>query len=254
MPRRSGIDAVKGIMRDRPGRVRGDVQRARPGDAGAGGAAGRRARLHREAVQAGRGDRDARRRCSRSRSSAWISRSIARSSSRRRRSTSPRSAARCSSSRRTPPAREAIDIVFRMAHSIKGMAASLDYTAIAELAHRLEDRMQAIRERGSRAPARRARRCCSAASTALEAMVEAVKRATAPRRRPIPRCWRRCARRASLRREARGEPRRAALAPSGARRASTAPPRRARRRRARRADRPRQHARRSTASCPRSAR
>jgi two-component system chemotaxis sensor kinase CheA len=44
------------------------------------------------------------------------------------------------------PARpEAIDAVFRMAHSIKGMAASLDYTAVSDLAHALEDRMQGSR-------------------------------------------------------------------------------------------------------------
>jgi two-component system chemotaxis sensor kinase CheA len=44
------------------------------------------------------------------------------------------------------PARaEAIDVLFRMAHSIKGMAASLDYESIAQVAHRFEDRMQEIR-------------------------------------------------------------------------------------------------------------
>lgn len=44
------------------------------------------------------------------------------------------------------PARaEAIDVLFRMAHSIKGMAASLDYASIAQVAHRFEDRMQEIR-------------------------------------------------------------------------------------------------------------
>ena len=45
------------------------------------------------------------------------------------------------------PARmDAIDLIFRMAHSIKGMAASLEYDSITEAAHRLEDRMQTIRE------------------------------------------------------------------------------------------------------------
>ena len=43
---------------------------------------------------------------------------------------------------------EAIDLVFRMAHSIKGMAASLQYDSITEVAHRLEDRMQDIRSVG----------------------------------------------------------------------------------------------------------
>lgn len=44
-----------------------------------------------------------------------------------------------------PAGVEAIDVVFRMAHSIKGMAASLEYDSIAEVAHHLEDRMQEIR-------------------------------------------------------------------------------------------------------------
>ena len=43
---------------------------------------------------------------------------------------------------------EAIDLVFRMAHSIKGMAASLGYDPITEVAHRLEDRMQGVRAAG----------------------------------------------------------------------------------------------------------
>ncbi len=43
---------------------------------------------------------------------------------------------------------EAIDAVFRMAHSIKGMAASLGYDAVTELSHRLEDRMEGYRSQG----------------------------------------------------------------------------------------------------------
>jgi two-component system chemotaxis sensor kinase CheA len=49
---------------------------------------------------------------------------------------------------REPARAEAIDLAFRMAHSIKGMAASLDYDPITGVAHRLEDRMQAIRDAG----------------------------------------------------------------------------------------------------------
>jgi two-component system chemotaxis sensor kinase CheA len=41
-----------------------------------------------------------------------------------------------------------IDVIFRMAHSIKGMAASLEYDSITEVAHALEDRMQAARSAG----------------------------------------------------------------------------------------------------------
>lgn len=44
---------------------------------------------------------------------------------------------------------DAIDVVFRMAHGIKGMAASLDYQSITDVAHRLEDRMMEIRAAGS---------------------------------------------------------------------------------------------------------
>jgi two-component system, chemotaxis family, sensor kinase CheA len=40
---------------------------------------------------------------------------------------------------------EAIDTLFRMAHSIKGMAASLDYEAASSLAHKLEDWMEPLR-------------------------------------------------------------------------------------------------------------
>jgi len=43
---------------------------------------------------------------------------------------------------------EAIDLVFRMAHSIKGMAGSLGYDSITEIAHKLEDRMDAYRSSG----------------------------------------------------------------------------------------------------------
>ena len=43
---------------------------------------------------------------------------------------------------------EAIDTLFRMAHSIKGMASSLDYGSLAELAHRLEDWLEPLRQAG----------------------------------------------------------------------------------------------------------
>ena len=43
---------------------------------------------------------------------------------------------------------EAIDLVFRMVHSMKGMGASLGYDAVSELSHRLEDRLGIWRARG----------------------------------------------------------------------------------------------------------
>lgn len=47
-----------------------------------------------------------------------------------------------------PRAREAIDLVFRMVHSLKGMGASLGYDAVSDLSHRLEDRLGAWRASG----------------------------------------------------------------------------------------------------------
>ncbi len=44
---------------------------------------------------------------------------------------------------------DSIDVLFRMAHSIKGMAASLEYDAITQVAHRLEDHMQEVRGAGA---------------------------------------------------------------------------------------------------------
>jgi len=43
---------------------------------------------------------------------------------------------------------EAIDSIFRMAHSIKSMAASLGYDAVSDLSHRMEDRMEGLRSAG----------------------------------------------------------------------------------------------------------
>jgi two-component system chemotaxis sensor kinase CheA len=43
---------------------------------------------------------------------------------------------------------ESIDLVFRMAHSIKSMAASVGYDGITEVSHVLEDRMERIRAAG----------------------------------------------------------------------------------------------------------
>ena len=50
---------------------------------------------------------------------------------------------------KVPADAEAIDLLFRMVHSVKGMAASLGYGALTELAHHLEDRLGAYRERGA---------------------------------------------------------------------------------------------------------
>ncbi len=45
-----------------------------------------------------------------------------------------------------PAEREQIDYLFRMAHSIKGMAASMGYGEMAELSHKMEDLMDRVRK------------------------------------------------------------------------------------------------------------
>ena len=51
-------------------------------------------------------------------------------------------------SREGGDAEGAIDTLFRMAHSIKGMASSLEYESVASLAHCLEDWLEPLREAG----------------------------------------------------------------------------------------------------------
>ena len=48
-----------------------------------------------------------------------------------------------------PTGSEPIEVIFRMAHSIKSMAASLGYESITEISHKLEDRMEGIRSAGA---------------------------------------------------------------------------------------------------------
>lgn len=68
---------------------------------------------------------------------------------------------------------EAIDTLFRMAHSIKSMAASLGYDPIADLAHKMEDRMEGVRRAG-RVHDQQELATLFRALEALEAMVAAV--------------------------------------------------------------------------------
>ena len=76
---------------------------------------------------------------------------------------------------------EAIDTLFRMAHSIKSMAASLGYDSVADLSHRMEDRMEGVRADGrvrSQAELALLFRCLES----LERMVAAVARDEEPLR------------------------------------------------------------------------
>ena len=74
--------------------------------------------------------------------------------------------------------REAIDTLFRMAHSIKGMAASLDYASAATLAHRLEDWMEPLRGGAALDPA--GLPLIGEAIAALEEMVAAIDEGQQP--------------------------------------------------------------------------
>lgn len=53
---------------------------------------------------------------------------------------------------KSPADSASIDAVFRGAHSIKGMAGSLEYDAVTELAHKLEDMMDGFRAAGAIEP------------------------------------------------------------------------------------------------------
>ncbi len=70
---------------------------------------------------------------------------------------------------------EAIDEVFRMAHSIKGMAGSLGYDAITELAHKLEDVMDRFRAAGVVPAGEAGTALLFAGLEGLEAMVGAIR-------------------------------------------------------------------------------
>lgn len=72
-----------------------------------------------------------------------------------------------------------IDVAFRMAHSIKSMAASLEYDSVTELAHALEDRMEHVRAAG-RVENAAELRPLFAGLEGLEAMVAAVRESGEP--------------------------------------------------------------------------
>ena len=74
---------------------------------------------------------------------------------------------------------DAIDTFFRMAHSLKSMAASLGYDSIADLAHRMEDRLEGIRAAG-RVRSQQELALLFRGLEAMEAMVAAVAREEEP--------------------------------------------------------------------------
>ena len=69
---------------------------------------------------------------------------------------------------------ESIDVIFRMAHSIKSMAASVGYDSVEQVAHALEDRMETIRANG-RVPSDNVLSVLFRGLEELEQMVEIVR-------------------------------------------------------------------------------
>lgn len=74
---------------------------------------------------------------------------------------------------------EAIDVIFRMAHSIKSMAASVGYDSVTEVSHALEDRMETIRSDG-RVPPGDALSVLFRGLEGLEMLVETVRETGEP--------------------------------------------------------------------------
>ncbi len=48
-----------------------------------------------------------------------------------------------------PEDRETVDAIFRIAHSLKGMAATMGYEGMATLTHKMEDVFELLRQRGT---------------------------------------------------------------------------------------------------------
>ncbi len=65
-----------------------------------------------------------------------------------------------------PGDRETVDEIFRIAHSLKGMSATMGFGGMAALTHEMEDAFELLRQRrgGLEREARRST-CCSCAST-----------------------------------------------------------------------------------------
>jgi two-component system, chemotaxis family, sensor kinase CheA len=75
----------------------------------------------------------------------------------------------------TPDDRETVDEIFRIAHSLKGMSATMGFAAIAALTHQMEDVFELLRQRGG-GLSREAVDVLFECLDALEAAVEAIAR------------------------------------------------------------------------------
>src|ERR687894_2519883 len=73
-----------------------------------------------------------------------------------------------------PDDRETVDEIFRIAHSLKGMSATMGFAAMAALTHKMEDVFELLRQRASGLE-RKAIDVLLACLDALEGAVEAVE-------------------------------------------------------------------------------
>ena len=64
-----------------------------------------------------------------------------------------------------PDDRDTMDEIFRIAHSLKGMSATMGFAQMAALTHKMEDVFEMLRGRAGGARARGRRRAAGAAST-----------------------------------------------------------------------------------------
>src|SRR5688572_15618189 len=74
----------------------------------------------------------------------------------------------------TPDDRETVDEIFRIAHSMKGMSATMGFAAMAALTHQMEDVFELLRQRKGGLD-REAIDCCLASLDAMEANVDAIE-------------------------------------------------------------------------------
>src|SRR5690349_9767140 len=74
----------------------------------------------------------------------------------------------------TPDDRETIDEIFRVAHSMKGMSATMGFAAMAALTHQVEDVFELLRQRSGGLD-REAIDVCLASLDAMEVNVDAIE-------------------------------------------------------------------------------
>ena len=84
-----------------------------------------------------------------------------------------------------PDDRATVDEIFRIAHSLKGMSATMGFEGMAALTHQMEDVFELLRQRSAAWRARRST-SCSSASTRSRAAIDAIEADGAERLEPAP--------------------------------------------------------------------